>query len=341
LPELDCGAARLFQLPPLRAADETFKTLIDEGGRTVDEPWKAARRDRLLQRFAETRPDVLITELFPFGRRMLEFELMPLLEAAQARRLRPLILCSLRDVLIPPRAAAKIARALERARAFYDHILVHGDPALIDLPASYPATRELCDRITYTGYVTAPRAPDAPAGEGEDEVIVSAGGGAVGGVLLETAAAAQAQSDDGRRWRLLIGSDVPAEIRRRLHAAKTARLIVEPARRDFPSLLRRCHVSISQAGYNTVMDILDARAPAVLVPFAVPGETEQTMRAAALAARGWAELLPEEALSPAALAGAISSAAARGRPDTTVLRHNGAGETVHLVRELLHGRGRA
>jgi predicted glycosyltransferase len=341
LAELDCGGASRFQLPSLRAADGTFKTLVDDHGRVVDEAWKAARREQLLQRFAETRPDVLITELFPFGRRMLEFELMPLLEAARARTPRPLILCSLRDVLIAPREAAKVARAVERARALYDHILVHGDPALIDLPASYPATRDLCDRITYTGYVAAPPAPEAPAGEGEDEVIVSAGGGAVGGLLLKTAAALQARSDDGRRWRLLIGSDVPPEIRQRLHAAATARLIVEPARRDFPSLLRRCHVSISQAGYNTVMDILDARAPAVLVPFAAHGETEQTTRAAALAARGWAELLPEEALSPAALAGAISSAVARGRPDTSALRRSGADETVRVVRELRHARGRA
>src|SRR5262245_37954351 len=76
------GAARLFQLPPMRAADGAFTAFIDEHGRPVDAEWKTRRRDALLACFTTFRPDVLITELFPFGRRQLEFELLPLLEAA-------------------------------------------------------------------------------------------------------------------------------------------------------------------------------------------------------------------------------------------------------------------
>lgn len=338
---LDCGRARLFQLPPLRAADAAFRTLVDERGIAIDDAWKSRRREVSLQRFADVRPDVLITELFPFGRRMLEFELVPLLEAAHARRPRPLILCSLRDVLVRPREPAKIARALERARTLYDHILVHGDPELIDLPASYPAARELCDRLSYTGYVTARMTPESAQADGADEIIVSSGGGAVGARLLETAVDAQLHMSRGRRWRLLVGNDVPAEVKHRLRRAASADLIVEPARSDFPGLLRRCHASVSQAGYNTTMDILEARAPAVLVPFATGDETEQTARAAALAKRGWAELLPEDQLNPVSLAAAIGRAVARGRPDASALRRDGSGETARIVRDLLRERERA
>ena len=63
-------------------------------------------------------------------------------------------------------------------------------------------------------------------------------------------------------------------------------------------MLRRCRVSVSQAGYNTVLDILAARAAAVVVPFAAERETEQTLRAGWLAERGVVELVAEAQLSP-------------------------------------------
>ena len=65
-------------------------------------------------------------------------------------------------------------------------------------------------------------------------------------------------------------------------------------------MLRRCRVSVSQAGYNTVLDILAAGARAVVVPFASERETEQQLRAERLAARGVLELLPETQLTAAA-----------------------------------------
>ncbi len=336
---LDAGRSRLFQLPPLRTADASFKTLIDAAGNAVDDDWKRRRRDLLLSRFAAFRPDVLVTELFPFGRRVLEFELVPLLDAARTRRDRPLILCSLRDVLVAPRDIGKVETAIARARDWYDRILVHGDPALIDLPASYPAAQTIADRITYTGYVDSPPVPGAASDDGNDEIIVSAGGGAVGARLLETAVEAKAGgAGAGRIWRLLVGADTPAAIRHRLEAHRAPDLIVEPARRDFRTLLRRCHVSVSQAGYNTVMDLLETRARAVLVPFATGGETEQAQRAQALAAKGWALVMPADRLDAANLAAAIEQAGRAPAPDAAGLNRDGAAMTARLVRTLLSSR---
>lgn len=335
--DLDAGRARLVQLPALRTADTSFKRLIDHSGQPVDDSWRIRRRDALLARFAEFQPHVLITELFPFGRRVLEFELLPLLEAARAATPRPLILCSLRDVLIVPGDPRKVERAIARAHTWYDCVLVHGDASLIDLPASYPAARELADKIVYTGYVVSPPSAEAPPGEGEGEIIVSAGGGAVGARLFDAALGARlAGTAADRTWRLLLGADLPSDVQQRLMTPVPGRnVIVQPARRDFPSLLRRCHVSVSQAGYNTAMDILTAQARAVLVPFAGGGETEQAQRAAAFAAKGWAQVIPEPALDAAQLAAAIDRAAQHPAPAIGDLKCNGAAETARLVQRLL------
>src|SRR5262249_3551780 len=149
--------------------------------------------------------------------------------------------------------------------------------------------------------------PEAPAGDGDGEIIVSAGGGAVGAALFDAAVTARRRGvAAGRRWRFLVGGDLPAAARARLVTAADETPTVEPARPDFVSLLRRCHVSVSQAGYNTAMDIVEAKVRAVLVPFATEGETEQTQRAAAFAARGWAEVVPESELDGERLGQAIA-----------------------------------
>ena len=69
------------------------------GGQPVDAAFQTRRRDLLLAAFADFRPDVVIIEAFPFGRRQVRFELLPLLDAVAAARPRPLLVCSLRDIL--------------------------------------------------------------------------------------------------------------------------------------------------------------------------------------------------------------------------------------------------
>ena len=56
---------------------------------------------------------------------------------------------------------------------------------------------------------------------------------------------------------------------------------------------------MSQCGYNTALDLLRARVPALVVPFAEGREDEQTRRAARLERCGALRVLPPERLEPA------------------------------------------
>lgn len=312
---------RLLQLPPA-SAGASFRTLIDERGQEVDEAWKARRRQRLLSWFGEDRPDCLLIELFPFGRRQMRFELLPLLEAAAAARPRPLIACSVRDLLQPK--PAREAEALATIERFFDRVLVHGDPRLAGFDLTFSRARDLRGKLHYTGYVVQEAPEKSSAGAGE--VLVSAGGGAVGRRLLETALAARRLSGSGRAWRVLTGTHGPD-----LSALATSGVVIERSRADFASLLASCHVSVSQAGYNTVCEALQARARMVLVPFAGDGETEQALRARLLAQRGWAQMLPEETLDAAALAAAVERAGAGRPPPENAVDLRGGARTAELL----------
>ena len=89
----DLGGAEFVQLPPVRTVGTDFKTLLDENLQPVDEAYLVGRRTILLDTLRSTRPDILLTELFPFGRRMLAGEFTVLIEAARTLNPRPQILC--------------------------------------------------------------------------------------------------------------------------------------------------------------------------------------------------------------------------------------------------------
>ena len=97
---VDVNRMTFVQLPPVRASDRNFGGLVDADGEPVSEALKAQRRDALLQCFNYVRPDAVMIELFPFGRRQLRFEIIPLLEAARAAGPRPRIISSVRDILV-------------------------------------------------------------------------------------------------------------------------------------------------------------------------------------------------------------------------------------------------
>ena len=249
--DLDLGRARLIQLPPVRALDATFRTLVDEHGRPIDDTWKTARRELLLEQLRRFRPDVLVTELFPFGRGALAFEFVPLLEAAHELSLRPLILSSIRDVLVQKSDPRKVELAIERVRSWYDRVLVHGDPELIPLSATFPEHR-LTDKLVYTGYVDGDGSPDVrQTDDGVNEVIVSVGGGAVGAGLLRMAIAAIPLSKLGnRRWRLLVGSHLDALARDALMREAGASCVIADDAHQTYSLGRTLSLLVVDAAYG-------------------------------------------------------------------------------------------
>jgi predicted glycosyltransferase len=321
---------RVLQLPPA-SSDAEFKQLLDENGNPVDEAWKRRRREALLGAYAAAAPDVLLIELFPFGRRQMRFELLPLLDMAKESAKRPLIVCSVRDVIqSKPEREAEIIECFEH---YYDRLLVHGDPGVAGFERSFGAAERLAGKLHYTGYVVRdPAAADSEVGAGE--VLVSAGGGATGQHLLETAIAARPLTSlRDRKWRVLAGvnaADVAG-----LRAHEGAGVTVERFRHDFTQRLRNCVLSVSQAGYNTVLETLQAGTRAVLVPFAAGADAEQTLRATLLAERGLVQMVGEAAPTPATLAAAVDRAAARPRPAPGAIDLGGARRSAELLRDWL------
>jgi predicted glycosyltransferase len=290
------------QLPPVRIPGTDFKTLLDEAGRNIDGKGLDERRSLLVQALKEVRPDIVVTELFPFGRRALAGEFTALIDEARRLDPRPLILCSVRDILVAPSKPERVDEAHARVLRDYDAVLVHGDPQLVPLEDSWPPDERIRPLIRYTGYVDE---NESSIAEGARRGIVVSGGSSAASLPLYRAALAAAKTIQSRPWRILVGRGVTEEDFLPLRSSAPAHATVERARPDFRALLSRAEVSVSQAGYNTVVDLLRTGVRPVLVPFEAGRETEQRLRAERLKALGLAAVLPEADLSPGSLAGAI------------------------------------
>jgi predicted glycosyltransferase len=351
LPGLDLGGAEVVALPPLVAADEAARGLARPDGRRPTPDELADRRARLLACLRTHDPSVVLLELFPFGRHALAFELGPLLLAVADDRARrgaaaPRVAVSLRDVLVSrPNQAWFDLAAVAVARQWTDRVLVHGSPDVIPLDRTFGLADRLGERLAYTGYLGPDGLP--PTGAPHGEVVISGGGGQVGESLFRAALAAWPLTAAARErpWRLVTGPYLPEVVRVELD--RQARglpprdgrpaVVVEAYRPDLGAHLAGASLSVSQAGYNTVLELLAHRVRAVVVPYEGSGD-EQPLRAGFLAERGLLEVVPESALSPAGLAAAMDHALRRPDfPAPARLDLDGATRSVEILAELAAG----
>lgn len=320
-----------IELPPIAVADGNFSGLVDASGAPVDDAFKDGRTSMLLGAYNGAMPDIVIIEAFPFGRRQVRFELLPLLSAIEKSIKRPLVMTSLRDILQERAKPGRDEETIDLVKKHFDTVLVHGDPNFVRLEETFPLAEQISQRIVYTGLV-APAEPQAP--QECFDVVVSAGGGAVGANLLKAALAAAPDLPELKSWCLITGPNMPQADFDAISAQAGDTVSVFRFRKDFASLLSGAKLSISQAGYNTVCDILQAKCRSLLIPFAAGGETEQGARASRLSKLGLAHVLEEDAISPQSMAEAIRQTLALAEPGETTLDLDGAAGTARALRKL-------
>ncbi|MEH6648396.1 MAG: glycosyltransferase [Motiliproteus sp.] len=361
VPQFRFDGARLLQLAPVKARDANFSALVNSEGQPLDAAFKQGRTRQLLDALQQTQPHLLVIENYPFGRRQLRWELLPLLQSAVLLAQPPRIVCSIRDIL-QARKPERVDETVALIDQYFDAVLVHGDSHFIPLQQSFPRCQAFTDKLRYTGYVTDPAAKQPQATV--NEILISAGGGAVGFALMRACLEALAQpglfgrcesqlfhdqqgsGQPGYCWRFLLGPNVTVEQQQRLNVLLEAidknrvNVILEPVRPDFPELLQRCRLSISQGGYNTLMDLLAAECAAVVVPFEGSGETEQLARTERLQQLGLCRMVREAALTPTELARAVcqlldGSDKHPSVPQPLTLDCNGAALSAQILKSLV------
>ncbi|MEM7063977.1 MAG: glycosyltransferase [Cyanobacteria bacterium P01_B01_bin.77] len=292
----------VINLPAMKT-DSNFRELQVPTGFVNIDAALAYRRDRLLEVCDRIRPTAIMVELFPFGRRRFSTELIPLLE--QAKDYKAKTICSLRDIIVTKqdqaRHEAKVCKLINR---HFDQLLIHGDPNFVPLENSFSRVQDLTCDVHYTGYVV----PDvdrqfAPRTEADPPMIlVSVGGGRFGHELLTCVATASQFLADKipHHIQMFTGPFAPEEVFGRLHAiaAQSPNLTVQRYTPDLLSYMAKADLSISMAGYNTTLNVLQTGVRAMQLPFTGNGDQEQRLRSTRLEELGIVKVIEPNMLEP-------------------------------------------
>lgn len=317
------------QLPPVRSRGTDFSELLDADGRPATPELFRRRRRMLEDTWHRRRPRVLVFESYPFGRRQFRDEIGALIDLARGAPRPSVIACSVRDI-VQRRSLERDRESAALVERWFDRVLVHGDPSVVPFEASFQCAGEIAASTLYTGYV-AP-APVARSRAGADApVVVAAGGGAAGEFLYRTAIEAARRDDSGRPWRVLVGGAVDEDEFQRLVKAAARRVTVERNRADFRALIARAAALVSQAGYNTVADVMVTGVPSLLVPFEGDGETEQLQRARAFESLGRCRVLREGDLSPDSLLDEVHHLLASPDPTPPIVDLGGVARSAEFL----------
>ena len=138
-------------------------------------------------------------------------------------------------------------------------------------------------------------------------------------MLYDVAIEAARCEDFSRHWRILVGSAVNdidfSDLMRRAGDTVT----VERNRSDFRELISSAGVLVSQAGYNTVADILVTAVPSLLVPFEGDGETEQLQRARSYERLGRCAVVREQELTVESLIEGLRAVLSAPEPELPMM----------------------
>jgi len=328
----------IVNLPPLRLLDGQ---LVSCNSRYSVAQAQDARMDQILNLFRRLRPEVLLIELYPFGRKKFEFELLPLLEAAKTQSyFAPFIVCSLRDILVSGRANQQTheERIVFTANRWFDAILVHSDPSFARLEDSFRPRLRLSPSVHHTGFVVANRRKLPRDRSRSGPIVVSAGGGHYGFQLVSSAIEAHAMltQTEPLAMKVVAGPFLPEAQWNQLRDAVDGQRGVTLVRSvpDLYSELCRAKASISQCGYNTATEIIQAQIPALVVPFADGGEDEQLKRARRLESLGAVRVLEQKEMTAKRMAEEIRNLI-NFQPRTADLNFDGARRSTEILYDLL------
>ncbi len=354
---------REIRLPGLMMDSDFQNFFTTEPNRSVDSVM-AERRSLLMDLFRREKPDRLLVELYPFGRKKFRFELDPILQALRDGSLpRCRVVCSLRDILVEKEdVRAYENRVITTLNRCFDGLLVHADPALVRLEETFSRVDEITVPVVYTGFITSQPPARArqrireAAGIPEDArlIVASAGGGKVGGPLLQAVADAFPFLDVSTWLFIFTGPFMDPEVFQSLESRAEAdisdigpqtgsenasqspppirthnRLRVASFTPDFLSWLAAADLSVSMAGSNTCMNLMAARVPALVWPFAQ--NREQRLRAERLTGFGGLELLEEADLEPTRLAELMKERLSHPRRPDPQLDLEGAANTARWL----------
>ena len=218
---------------------------------------------------------------------------------------------------------------------YFDAVMVHGDSQLSRLEDHFPWVADIGIPIIYTGFVSEKlENASRPDGAPNRYVLVSAGGGVEGLALVAPCIEAwkqlaQDNALNGREMVIFAGAFIEEKHFEALRAlCGDGPFHIERFTSNFLAWMKYADLSISRAGYNTCMNVLETQVPSILVPSIAMDDQE--FRAQKLMGLGIAGVIHPDQIGAGKMAKAIGEMLERSVPEHH-LSLDGAEQTREFI----------
>lgn len=259
----------VIQLPSLAPnATNSFQGLKSPNLNIETQTLLNIRRDIIRSLVKNIIFDAVIIEFFPFGRVMLQDEILDLIKITKLSNPKLKVLSLMRDITGFPQEEWQnrkehTYRILEQ---YFDILLLHGDQDL-DSSVQKEIEQHKC-RIEYhyTGYIATPTVCDTEI-EDHNEILISAGGGKDAAEWIEVLLASIEESVDILKYQITVATGPYFPDGKRQHIESRFPFVhLKSFIPNFHRRIQSARLSISMAGYNTITDILQTDTPALIIP---------------------------------------------------------------------------
>ena len=259
-------------------------------------------RARLLAQLVQAcRPDIVVTEHFPFGH-LFEAEVVAMLDVLRRANPKALVVSSVRDVIDSAQGSDSDAHTCALISTWFDLILVHGDARAIPLQSSFPMIDCVTVPHVYTGYVVEPPAPRCLRA-GPPLLVGAIGGGRVGQELLAALVAAHRHVGASWNHELLLFRGAFEDSDEACRGAGPQVRIRAFDRAAYRQALAEASGVICLGGYNSVLEALSMSLPTLVYKRKFLGTNrEQALRADMFRQSGLVKTVEEHELATPMLA---------------------------------------
>lgn len=280
---------------------------------------KQTREAILRESILQFNPDLIVVDKRAAG---VDGELLPTLHTLRQNGRHTRLVLGVRDILDEPERTRQVLAgngSFDVIDQFYDEVWIYGCKTVFDTAREYAFPESVVHKTVYCGYLKRPTFSTERL-DGPPRILVTTGGGGDGGDVIEAylAGLSTLPRNIALRSTIIFGPQMPqarrAEILGRFDYMADVTFLEFEA--EIANRYAQSDVVVSQAGYNTVCELLSFSRRAILVPRSEPVR-EQLIRARLMAQRGFFECIEPQDLTPETLIAKVREALTSSLNPTT------------------------
>ncbi|MCS4432857.1 glycosyltransferase family protein [Aquiflexum gelatinilyticum] len=330
---------KIIQMPAIYKEENSDSLLSVDPSINIEQCFKS-RKKIITQSVEEIKPDILITEHFPFGL-LFENEVLELIDKVKIENPKAKIVSSVRDIIESKGGGKRDDYVCELINKWYDLVLVHGDGNFAGLSKSFSKTEMIKIPVIQTGYITR-EIPKVKNVKKPPLILASVAAGRMGNELLDSLIDSHLRIKEKKRHNLVLFSgafqkDFKKQQEKVISLKSKGIEIHLFDSRKYLKYLSNASLVISLGGYNSIIESVSAKKPMLIYQRGFSGgNEEQNMRIQLFQKNGNLDILKSDDLNSETLSLRILNAINNPKAPDCELNLNGVYNSSQALTSLMN-----